>query len=79
MAEKTTKVLVKVPMTHPFSHYRRAGLALSKGDNVVEVTDEQLKALKGDRQLLVGAPPAEAPKPPTQGGQGGQGGQGAAR
>jgi hypothetical protein len=61
------KVLVKVPKTHPYPFYRRAGLALAPGDNIVEVDEHQLAALKADAQLLVGPVPPEKPADPQGG------------
>jgi hypothetical protein len=52
----TKIVSVKAPKIEGLTHYYRAGLKLARGaENVVEVTDEQLAALKADGQLLVAA------------------------
>jgi hypothetical protein len=60
MAKKT--ILVRVPTSEGSSYYRRAGLAFARGgDNVVEVTDEQLAILEADKNIAVGEPPK--PKP----------------
>jgi hypothetical protein len=65
MAEQKPKqkVLVKLPKDHPYPFYRRAGLVLTPGENVLEVDEAQLAALKGDPKLLVGPVPSEPAKP----------------
>jgi FluMu-like protein len=77
MAAKQKK-LVKVPKDHPYPYYRRAGLVLQPGDNIVEVDEKQLASLTADSKLLVGEPPPAPEKPadakPGEGAQG-QGGK----
>jgi hypothetical protein len=61
MAAKT-KLLVKVPDLEGFPSYRRAGLVLTQGDNIVEVDQEQAAKLRADPRLLVTDAPKDEPK-----------------
>lgn len=61
------KILARVPAAEGLKFYRRAGLCLTRGaDNIVEVTDEQLKVLRADPLVAVGDPPPEQPKQQEQ-------------
>jgi hypothetical protein len=52
----TRIVSVKAPKLEGLTHYFRAGIKLSRGgENVIEVSEEQLAILRADPALLVAA------------------------
>lgn len=54
---KKRKVLVKVPNLDGQPYYRRAGFWFAEGEQVVEVTADELAILRKDSRLMVGEPP----------------------
>lgn len=57
---KTTKVEIRL-LTNQIESRRRAGFVVTIQPQIVEVTDEQLKALNGDSFIGVSIPASEAP------------------
>jgi hypothetical protein len=51
-----TSSTITVLVIAPKDRYRRAGIGFTKGENKVEVTEEQLAQLQADHRLKVSTP-----------------------